>query len=129
MLVCATDKKNEGTLYEVAAAAVHEQFNSKSFDYDFGLLKLKEALTFNERIQPIKMPKFDDEHMVDGTIVLVSGWGKTMNSTQSNQYLRAVEVPTVNQEFCNKTYKSYYGVSDRMFCASYYNVGAKDGQC
>lgn len=47
-------------------------------DYDFALLELSESLNFTDKIQSIALPEADTE-IEDGTLCLVSGWGKAMN--------------------------------------------------
>lgn len=127
VLVGATDKFSGGKRYKIASYAVHERYSSSNIDYDFGLLKLQEELEFDSTVKPAALPKADDVHVADGTTVLVSGWGHTQNNSESSRYLRAVEVPTVNQEVCHKAYQVYGGVTDRMFCAGNYKNGGKDG--
>lgn len=73
------------------------------------------------------MPKTDDEDIANGTPCLISGWGTTQNQSESSRYLRAVEVPKVDQDLCNKAYSGR--VTPRMFCAGLYEVGGKDGKC
>lgn len=120
-------KDQGGELHTVQVYWIHQQYNSKRFDYDFGLLELNEELTFNERIQPIQLPKMTDVDPAVGALVLVSGWGNTKNISESERYLRAVEVPMVDQQLCDKAYKNYGDITDRMFCAGYYEEGGKDG--
>lgn len=121
-----TDDKKGGKLYKVKSFKIHQQYGEFFVDYDFGLLELAEELTFNERIQPVQLPNIDDDHIAMGTSVLVSGWGTTKNRTESSRYLRAVEVPTVDQEFCNEVYEGK--VTERMFCAAN-KEGGKDCKC
>ncbi|EAU77992.1 AGAP012842-PA [Anopheles gambiae str. PEST] len=55
---------------------------------------------------------------------IVSGWGLTLSDADSNDVLRATNVPTVNQQECNKAYQSMYGgITDQMFCAGYKQGG------
>lgn len=53
----------------------------------------------------------------------------TKHINESDRYLRAVEVPTIDEKLCDNAYKAYGGVTDRMFCAGYYEQGGKDGEC
>lgn len=120
-------KDRGGKLHNVRDYWIHRQYNSKNFDYDFGLIALKEEIDFTDHVQPIRLPTIKEAHPGDGTVLLVSGWGNTKHVDESDKYLRAVEVPTINQNLCNKAYEAYGGVTDRMFCAGFYEQGGKDG--
>lgn len=124
--VGADDLEEDGKPLPFALRVVHERWNYVSADYDFALLELTGELSFGERIQTVQLPKIDDIDPDVGTMVLVSGWGETRNETESERYLRAVELPIVDQELCNKVYNR---VTKRMFCAGFYEEGGKSGQC
>lgn len=49
--------------------------------------------------------------------------GETKNQSESNEVLRAVIVPIVNQEYCNRLHKG--AITDQMICAGY-DEGGKD---
>lgn len=127
ILVGTEDKKTvNGTMIGVASYAVHESYSGATLDFDYGLLQLKEELIFNERIQPIRLPKIGAEHIATGSNVLVSGWGKLKsNDAAGTRYLHAVKLPTVDHQLCNKVYRGI--VTDRMFCAGYFKEGGKNG--
>lgn len=122
--VGSEDIENADNAFKVAAAKIHHRFNH--IDHDFGLLRLAEELTLSERIRPVKLPKVGDIDPDAGTMALVSGWGTTRNASESAQYLRAVEVPTVGQKVCERIYRRLITV--RMFCAGFVDEGGKDGE-
>lgn len=124
VLVGTTDKLSGGQRLQVADYAIHRQYGS--LDYDFGLLKLAEELTFDETVQAVALPEIDAADLENGQSTLISGWGNTQNSSESSRYLRAVEVPIVDQELCNKAYSGR--ITPRMFCAGLYEQGGKDGK-
>lgn len=124
----ATDRFNDGKLYSVEKLIHHQNYGGRNNpDYDYGLIRLDEALSFNEQIQPINLPRVDDADIENNRMCLLSGWGSTQNASESSQYLRAVEVPKVDQILCNKAYKGT--VTPRMFCAGNYEEGGKDCEC
>lgn len=127
VLVGATDKFTEGVEYDVESFEVHPKFNRENYDYDFGLIRLKEEIQFNESAQPIELPKVGDGFdFVTGTWLVVTGFGHTSLSGDTTRYLQALKVPTVNQQLCKK---SYYGlVTTRMFCAGFYYDGGADSE-
>lgn len=48
---------------------------------------------------------------------MVSGWGHTMNSSESRKQLRAAHVSIVNQAKCIEKYQSMNTVTPQMICA------------
>lgn len=122
-----TDDRKGGQLHGIRSYKIHQRYGEVFVDFDFGLIELKEPLAFSDRIRPVALPNAGDEHMATGTTCLVSGWGVTHNWAESTRYLRAVEVPTVDQQLCNQVYEGK--VTERMFCAGLYEDGGKDGEC
>lgn len=127
VLTGTTDKEKGDQRFTVDKYIIHENYISNTNDYDFGLLRLSEKLTFSDVARAVQMPKVDDEDIANGTPCLISGWGTTQNQSESSRYLRAVEVPKVDQDLCNKAYSGR--VTPRMFCAGLYEVGGKYGKC
>lgn len=125
--VGATDRANEGKVYRVEQKIVHERFNGhQKLDFDYGLLRVSKDIIFSDVVQPIQMPKIGDADIATGTKCLISGWGWTLNNDESSQYLRAVEVPKIDQTLCRDTYDGIFPITERMFCAGYYDEGGKD---
>lgn len=58
-------------------------------------------------------------------MVITSGWGNTLSSSESRNQLRTVQVPIVNHEACQAAYLGFGQVTERMICAGYEN-GGKD---
>lgn len=114
-----------GSVEELEEVYVHDDFDYGTIDYDYSLLKLKNSLNFTDAIKSIALPEVDEDDIPDDTICIVSGWGNTMNSSESRLKLRAAKVPVVNQESCIKKYQSIGGVTPRMICAGY-EEGGKD---
>lgn len=122
-----------GSSYYYASGAVvgvksiirHEKYSSSKGAWDFALLELVEPLNFTEAIKPIALPSADAK-VKDGIPVLVSGWGATHNSSESNAQVRAAYVPIVNQSKCKKAYAKFpRQVSSSMICAGL-KKGGKD---
>lgn len=124
----ATERFEDGELYGVEKLISHQSYGGRNNpDYDYGLIQLKEALSFNARIQPVNLPKANDADIENETICLISGWGSTQNASESERYLRAVEIPKVDQDLCNKVYDGK--ITKQMFCAGNYEEGGKDCKC
>lgn len=108
----------------VYAIHQHKQYSPSTIDFDFSILELEKDIPFDDTMKPIALPQ-QDEAVEDGTMLEVSGWGRTLNSNESNAKLRRAYVPKVNQQECNKAYGDYGGVTERMVCAGY-KEGGKD---
>lgn len=123
--VGATDRTTEGEIFEIEQLFMHHMYNqTRLFDFDFGLIKLKKNLRFNKKVRAIAFSQFGDSEVSNGTKCLVSGWGQTQNPNESNQKLRAAEVPIVDHELCNQSYGGR--ITARMICAGFYEQGGKD---
>lgn len=110
-----TNIDEDGESIRVDNVYMHPQFNRPRDDFDFGLIRLKTKITFNEKKQPIKMVDFGDADFATGTIVFASGWGETKDEINPSTQLRGAEFPIVDQNVCNKMYGGK--VTSRMICA------------
>lgn len=122
----ATHKYHEGVLVEVKRFSAHPKFKPQLLDFDFALLELSTPLKFSDTIRSIPLPDFGDAAIENGTRCLVSGWGETQNTNESDVVLRGAEVPIVGQKKCNRVYEGK--ITTRMICAGYDN-GGKDCKC
>ncbi|XP_044732112.1 vitamin K-dependent protein C-like [Chrysoperla carnea] len=88
-------------------------------DYDVALIKLKQKLRYSQKIKTITITTEDYEDMSNtdgkytGTLV---GWGYTGPKTRPH-ILQKIKLDILGKENCQKF--SYYGVTDRIFCAIY----------
>lgn len=116
-----------GKVINISRIVDHPKYSKKTkFDYDFTLIKLSQPLIFDKRIQPIDLPD-EDTIIADGTLCKSTGWGKTENSNKSEDFLRKVEVPIVNQDECNKVYPSQ--ITPQMICAGYFGEKGRKDTC
>lgn len=74
--VGSTYSDNGGKIVDIETGKYHEKFGNQNMDYDVAILKLKEPLTFESNIAPIKVA---DKNFVleQGTEATITGWGKT----------------------------------------------------
>lgn len=114
-----------GTIEKLKEVHVHEDYNPSTVDFDYSLLKLKTPLNFTDLVQPILLSAIDEAEIPDQTLCTVSGWGNTMNSSESTLKLRAATVPIVNQDICVEKYETKAIVTPRMICAGF-DEGGKD---
>lgn len=110
-----------GRMVNVKRVVIHKRWNFRKIDFDYALLELREPVTFSEKVQPIELPSVNDV-IPDDSLCQVSGWGNTLNSSESKEILREATVPIVNQEKCNRAYNK---ITPRMICAGY-DKGGKD---
>ncbi|XP_059607796.1 trypsin-1-like [Phlebotomus argentipes] len=118
---------SEGQVVKVKRSILHPEYERITINYDFSLLELEEPLQFSDVCQPIALPE-QDQDVEEGALLLVSGWGLTYNPKnreESNDKLRAVIVPKVNDEYCNAAYSQWSGITEAMICAGY-EEGGKD---
>uniref|UniRef100_A0A1L8DQH5 trypsin n=1 Tax=Nyssomyia neivai TaxID=330878 RepID=A0A1L8DQH5_9DIPT len=113
-----------GEFFKVKKIHQHPKFNYNNIDYDFSLLELEESVTFTSERFPVRLPPKGDD-VPDGALLLVSGWGNTQSSQESNLHLRAAVVPKFNDEKCNTAYSQYGGITQTMICAGF-EEGGKD---
>ncbi|VVC91323.1 unnamed protein product [Leptidea sinapis] len=112
-----TDKKFQGRYYEMEKVFTPNNYNPYTNDNDIAVLKLKEPLVFNERVQPIAMAdvnmKFDA-----GDNMMTMGYGKTPDGSISSTLLK-VNVNYYDQETCKAVLKNKLpmAITDKMMCA------------
>ncbi|XP_058979501.1 trypsin 5G1-like [Musca domestica] len=116
----------DGILLKPLRIHQHKKYNPMNIDYDFSILELEDYELFSLpfEVEFAKLPSRDAE-LPDGTLVTVSGWGNTQNSSESNHVLRATNVPTVNQDECALAYRGFGDITERMLCAGF-TEGGKD---
>ncbi|XP_053674738.1 trypsin 5G1-like [Anopheles nili] len=122
--VGSSTSKSGGQLFSIKKVIQHPKYNSGTFKNDFALLELEIDLEFSENVAPIDLPN-QNEPVKEGTMLQVSGWGTTQNPNESNTVLRAVNVPAVDQQECNRSYGNRNKIHDEMLCAGYLE-GGKD---
>ena len=98
----------------------HPMFGKEGWNSnDIAIIKLKQAVPFNDMIQPICLPSYSVQ---GGEKAITMGWGNTLDGGNAN-ILNWVEVPVIPTETC----KLWMGkiVLDGMLCAGY-ETGSKD---
>lgn len=113
-----------GISIKVRSVISHPDYDGDSYNYDFALLELAESIKYSRLIQQVDLPEAGAE-VPDGSMCTVSGWGDTKEWLESSDLLRAVNVPSYNQEACRKALIKVAPVTDQMICAGY-AAGGKD---
>lgn len=112
-----------GELFRVRKIVNHPDYDPVTKKFDIALLHLTKKITMKPGEKEIIKLADKDEEVDDGSLMMVSGWGDTLNINESTLMLRGVEVPVVNQEKCKEVYSN---LSDEMLCAGYFDEGGKD---
>ena len=99
-------------IHDVSCIIPHKEYNSKTFDKDFAILILKEAITLHDKAVAACLPFSNTKETFEGKKVTVSGWGKLHNGKHPDK-LHHVDVQVISNKKC----ASYYGVITKfMIC-------------
>ncbi|KAL9692055.1 hypothetical protein quinque_015955 [Culex quinquefasciatus] len=121
--VGSTDRNQGGLLAAVKTIIQHPDYDRDSWQYDFTLLELTEKLPLGKSVQPIELTQLEPEV---GQLCLVSGWGATLTTEESDELLRAVTVPVINRDACAEAYEDFQRVTLSMICAGDLEHGGVD---
>lgn len=79
VFVGTNDLKNGGSYYKVQKFIMHEGYNQPMFANDIALIRLRDELQFNEKVQPIEL---GSDEVPDGVDLQLTGWGRVQVSSQ-----------------------------------------------
>ncbi|XP_034246476.1 brachyurin-like [Thrips palmi] len=112
--------ESEPSRQEVQADAklVHERFNKEEqLANDIALLRLEKPLVFNDRVQPVRLPRAAHKSFWRSK-VLMSGWGhNTTDAEDISPKLRFVQNRVVSNLYCRARYFMKH-VRDSNICVS-----------
>lgn len=111
-----------GFLTRVKLMIVHPNYRRETLDYDFALFELETPIVFNDVTKPVRLVN-EDYRIRARTMVTVSGFGETLNPNQKDSRLRAVSLPIVEKQKCNRTYTFLGGITGQMICAGFEEGG------
>ncbi|XP_012940543.1 trypsin-7 [Aplysia californica] len=117
---CGTHDRNQGKVITFNKLIEHEEYNSRTFDYDIAVLQVATPLEQSNKIWPICLPSRD---VNDGEKGIVTGWGAIYQDGPISNKLLQVVVPVKPDNTCNQRYP--FQITNRMYCAGYTN-GQKD---
>jgi chymotrypsin len=110
----------EQVRYTVSSSAVrvHENWNSQQIANDIALITLPSAITFNQYIQKVNLPRWSDQGKdylnQDCT---TSGWGKPSDaSSGTSSALRYVHTSVMSNAACRNVFGNF--VRDNNICAT-----------
>lgn len=105
--------KLPGTGKKVEIAKIFKHPNYSFVFNDIAIVELKTNLTFNEKVQPIKLPNRESS-LKPGDMVVVTGYGVTYKVDYEGT-LEMVSVPIIDKDWCNVYHRGV--VEDYMICA------------
>lgn len=115
-----SNRTTGGYEHQVDLIIQHRDYSPRTLDFDFALLRVISGFRLELRsVGLIELPSQFYKFEV-GTECTVSGWGNTLNSNESREFLRAVCVPKFDIEQCRIAYEPFgMNVTERMLCAGF----------
>jgi len=111
----------------VTQIIMHPQYkHPHEYSHDMSLLKLSQPLTWTDHIQPVCLPANEDDLLVEGKAMFVTGWGATSEGGPVSSQLRQVIVPSLSMSHCTQEYGSSQ-IDDTMICAGKQGVDSCQG--
>ncbi|ALC46481.1 CG31269 [Drosophila busckii] len=86
-------------IYFVEEYWVHCNYNSPDYNNDIALIMLNDTIKFNEYTQPIALP---DEPLVNGSKLLLTGWGSTSYGGETPDQLQQASLTYVDYQTCQE---------------------------
>ncbi|XP_076332764.1 trypsin-1-like [Tachypleus tridentatus] len=106
------------TTYSLTASAVivHPQYKKDFLSNDIALIRLKEELSLNERVNLVCLPT---SHLSNaGLIATVIGWGRTSAFGSISTQQMEADIPIWNQQECKKKWETAnVKITSSMICA------------
>jgi len=104
---------------QVCSVTDHPNYNSRTVDYDFSILRLCSPVTFQTDIQPACLPA-TTSYSADDREAVVSGWGTLSSGGRQPTILHDVTLQTMTNTQCtgSSTIYSSSSITNQMICAS-----------
>ncbi|XP_058806459.1 prostasin-like [Phymastichus coffea] len=107
---------------EILLRLVHKEYKTiikQIRSYDIGLLKLKSPLVFNDRVQPINLPK---AYTKPSGLATLTGWGWTSTGLipKIPKVLQVAKVSIISRSNCEdaiRTIQPTESINDLQFCS------------
>ncbi|CAG4987877.1 unnamed protein product [Parnassius apollo] len=116
--------RTNGTIIPIIEVTPYPDYDNPPFDKDVAVMKTAESVEFNSCTQPIKLPP-KGLTAKSGTVMTVSGWGRTQQGASSiPERLMAVNLTVVDHTLCQTAYFSV-NITENMLCAGNFFFGGK----
>ncbi|XP_047118300.1 trypsin-1-like [Schistocerca piceifrons] len=111
-----------GTVIEAAAVFLHQQYDSRTADYDIAVVQVNGSFTLGPNVQLVGLPA-EGYDPPSGLPVTVSGWGYQHSGNGPADTLQAVDINVVDRETCRKVFVAVNSVTERMICSGEFTRG------
>ena len=99
---------------DVAEIINHPNYNSRTVNNDYAILRLANPVTFTNEVSPACLPA-DLSATYAGVLATVTGWGTLSSGGSQPSTLHEVEVTVTTNAECNSAYGS---ITSNMVCAA-----------
>ncbi|XP_013115625.2 trypsin alpha-3-like [Stomoxys calcitrans] len=105
-----------GQIRYANAVIIHSRYNSRTFNYDIALLRVRQSFRITPNVRPIPLAK-RNRSLPDR--FFVSGWGRTRENGQTSNRLRGVTIAKITRPRCQRQYAPVgIGITVNMICAT-----------
>lgn len=112
-VVVGTNKwETGGVHYKPSKIIPHKEYKQTLYPFDIALIKLKTPIKFNKKVQPIN---YSNKVVPGGKNMRVSGWGLLWENGDWPQDLQALNITSITDSECKKTFKG--DVHESHLCA------------
>jgi secreted trypsin-like serine protease len=77
---------------------IHPEYNNETLENDVAIIKLKNALTFSDRMSPVCLPSPDSHTFLFDKNVVATGWGQTQSGNIST-FLQQAQLKVYDETF------------------------------
>ncbi|XP_028976621.2 enteropeptidase [Esox lucius] len=111
---------------KVDRVIMNKHYNKQTKDADIAMMHLQTNVTFTEYIQPICLPR-SDQQFEAGRKCFIAGWGREAEQGAVSNVLQQATLPLLSQSECQKLLPEY-NITARMLCAGYPEGGVDSCQ-
>ncbi|XP_050097681.1 chymotrypsin-like [Anopheles aquasalis] len=86
--------------YDASGIITHPQFVTNNRRNNVGVARLNSPMTFNDRVQPIRLPARSDTRQFEGFIGTIAGFGRFVDEPGPSDVLRYTSNPIMMNAFC-----------------------------
>lgn len=108
---------------QVQNVMVHDEYNSRTYTSDIGMIVLKDQAIFNDYVKPICLDQsYSDLSTLYGKLGTIAGWGYNELGVLNNN-LTYINMPIIATDKCMQDSSIFNTVlsSKGAFCAGYGN--------
>jgi secreted trypsin-like serine protease len=112
---------NTQTNISVTSFHIHPQWNRTTIRNDVAIIKLRNALTFSDRVSPVCLPSPNSHSSLYGKNVVATGWGVTQTGNVST-FLQQAQLKVINENFFYLLNGTIFASSEQYAVIEYNNI-------